>query len=129
MHKSEVVNEALKYTTSQKDYMVVWGWQCRYYVEAALPQGTAENHSERSIFDHPLRAQYRARYIKDLYRTQPIVFIDAVGKNSLWVQDVKTQGYESFPELKTFIEENYVFKGSIGGDRLFIRKDRTNNLL
>lgn len=123
LYQSPVVEEALKYSHSPSDQMVVWGWQCRYYVEANRPQGTAENHSERSIFEHPLRAQYRERYIKDMQRNQPLIFIDAVGKNSLWVQDTATQGYESFPELKVFIENNYEYKGTIDGDRLFILKE------
>ncbi len=104
--------------------MVVWGWQCRYYVEAQLAQGTAENHSERCIFQHPLQAVYRQRYLRDMKRTRPVVFIDAVGKNSTWVQDVATQGYESFPELAVYIRKNYAYLGRIDDTRLFIRKDR-----
>ncbi len=128
IHQSPVVEALLPYTRTG-DYMVVWGWQCRYYVEAGLAQGTAENHSERSIFDHPLRQQYRDRYMQDLHRNKPVVFIDAVGKNSLWVQDKTSQGYESFPGLAGYITENYVFQGEIDGDRLFIRKDRINKAL
>lgn len=128
LHKSPVVEKLLTYTQSE-DKMVVWGWQCRYYVEAGLAQGTAENHSERCIFNHPLRQQYRDRYMQDLQRNRPAVFIDAVGKNSLWVQDRESQGYESFPELARFIDDNYGFQGEIDGDRLFIRNDRINNSL
>ena len=74
--------------------MVVWGWQCVYYVEAQLAQGTAENHSERSIFNHPMRKTYRERYLADMKRTKPAIVLDAVGKNSFWVQNKKTQGIE-----------------------------------
>jgi hypothetical protein len=126
IYRSPVVEKLLPYTQSG-DSMVVWGWQCRYYVEAGLAQGTAENHSERCIFEHPLRNQYRERYINDIRRNKPTVFIDAVGPNSLWVQDRETQGYEIFPELASYIDENYSYIGEINGDRLFIRKNRINS--
>ncbi|WP_031528499.1 hypothetical protein [Dyadobacter crusticola] len=121
--QSPVVQELKKYS-SGTDYMIVWGWQCRYYVEAQLAQGTAENHSERSIFAHPMREVYRARYMSDLERTRPAFVLDAVGKNSFWVQDKKTQGIESYPALLTFVQNNYKYIGDFDGTRLFVRKDR-----
>ena len=123
LKKSPVVKELEKYTQT-KDYMVVWGWQCMYYVEAQLAQGTAENHSERSIFKHNLSGKYRNRYFSDMERTKPAVFIDAVGKNSSWVQDKKTQGFESFPALAQYVNVNYEFVGEFNDTRLYIRKDR-----
>ena len=118
------VVKAMKPYVRPNDTMVVWGWQCRYYVEAQLAQGTAENHSERCIFQHPLQEKYRQRYLTDMQRNRPAIFIDAVGKNSTWVQDVATQGYESFPELARYIRENYRYLGKIDDSRLFIRQDR-----
>jgi hypothetical protein len=118
------VVKALKAYTNPNDQMVVWGWQCSYYVEAQLAQGTAENHTERCIFQHPLRDVYRERFINDLRRTQPAVFIDAVGKNSLWVQDVKSQGYENFPALADYVSDHYSYLGAFDSSRLYVRKDR-----
>ena len=118
------VVKALKPYVTPADRMVVWGWQCRYYVEAQLAQGTAENHSERCIFEHPMQAVYRQRYLRDMKRTRPAVFIDAVGKNSTWVQDVATQGFESFPELAAYVHKNYKYVGKIDDTRLFVRQDR-----
>ncbi len=121
--KSPVVRVMRPYVRPN-DKMVVWGWQCRYYVEAQLAQGTAENHSERSIYLHPLREEYRARYLRDMQRNRPAIFIDAVGKNSVWVQDTATQGYQSFPELAAYVDKNYQSLGKIDDTRLFIRNDR-----
>ncbi|TDB65991.1 hypothetical protein [Arundinibacter roseus] len=106
------------------DQMVVWGWQCRYYVEAQLAQGTAENHSERCIFEHPLRDVYRERFIRDMQRNQPAFFLDAVGKNSLWLQNKDTQGHEIFPELAAYISTHYQLVEDIDDTRLYIRRDR-----
>jgi len=123
LKQSPVVKELKKYTHSN-DYMVVWGWQCMYYVEAQLAQGTAENHSERSIFKHDMKEKYRSRYLSDMLKTKPAVFIDAVGKNSSWVQDRKTQGFESYPALAQYVKANYKFIGDFDHARLYIRKDR-----
>ncbi|WP_373515178.1 hypothetical protein [Persicitalea sp.] len=119
--------KAMRPYVQPNDKMVVWGWQCRYYVEAQLAQGTAENHSERSIYQHPLREEYRARYLRDMQRNHPAIFVDAVGKNSVWVQDVATQGYESFPELAAYVNENYKYLGEIDDTRLFVRNDRVGD--
>lgn len=105
------------------EYMVVWGWNCQYYVECQAPQGVAENHSIRSAFKHPMQEIYRERYLRDLERTRPAVFIDAVGPNSLWLQDTLTQSYRSFPELADYVDKNYTLIGRPGSDLLFVRND------
>lgn len=113
--------EASKYL-GKGDFLVVWGWNCQYYVECQAPQGVAENHSIRSAFEHPMRETYRDRYIQDLKRTRPAVFIDAVG-NSLWLQDTVTQSYRTFPELAKFIDQHYILAGKPEGNRMFVRAD------
>jgi hypothetical protein len=124
--QSPVVSELKKYTRDN-DFMVVWGWQCSYYVEAQLAEGTAENHSERSIFKHDMKEKYKSRYLSDIQRTTPAVFLDAVGKNSLWVQDRETQGFETFPELRDYIIANYTYRGLFDDTRLYVRNDRLKN--
>ncbi|QRR02801.1 hypothetical protein [Dyadobacter sandarakinus] len=121
--ESEVVKAARKFIR-KGDYMTVWGWQCIYYVEAQLAQGTAENHSERSIFSHPLRDTYRQRYLSDVERTRPAVILDAVGKNSFWVQDRPTQDLRCFPGLFSYVSKNYSLAGDYDGTRLYVRNDR-----
>lgn len=127
LRESTVVTEILK-MRQKGDYMAVWGWNCSYYVEAQLAEATAENHSERSIFAHPMRDTYRKRYMADLARTQPAFVLDAVGKNSLWVQDKKTQGIESYPELHQYIRQNYTLAGEYDDVRLYVRNDRQASL-
>ncbi len=123
LQRSAVVETALPYT-KPGDNMVVWGWRCQYYVEAQLPQGTAESHSERCVFDHPMRDAYRSRYLSDLKRNRPAIFIDATGKNSLWLQDPLTQSYKVFPDLAVYIDQNYTRIGEAGGNQLYVRNDR-----
>ncbi|MCE7067612.1 hypothetical protein [Dyadobacter sp. CY326] len=118
------VVKALKKYSKAGDFMVVWGWQCVYYVEAQLAQGTAENHSERSIFQHAMRERYKSRYLSDMKRTKPAIVLDAVGKNSSWVQNKKAQGITSYPELFRYVQSNYKLIGDFDDTRLYVRKDR-----
>jgi hypothetical protein len=113
----------LKKYAQPDDYLVVWGWQNSYYVEAQLPQGTAENHSERCIFEHPMRDTYRARYISDMRRNQPAVFVDAID-NSLWLGNRATEGIHTFPELHNYVQQHYRYAGTFDKSLLYIRNDR-----
>ncbi|MCE6988945.1 hypothetical protein [Dyadobacter sp. CY323] len=121
--ESPVVTELKKYS-KKGDYMTVWGWQCVYYVEAQLAQGTSENHTERSIFNHPMRETYRRKFLSDLNRTKPAFILDAVGKNSVWVQNKETQGISSYPELFQYVQMHYKLAGDFDDTRLYVRKDR-----
>jgi hypothetical protein len=116
---SAVSKLILKYA-QPTDRLVVWGWMCRYHVETQMPQGTAENHSERSIYPHPLRQKYYQRYLDDLKKNHPKVFVDAVG-NSLWLNDRSTQAHEAFAELNDFIRKNYRFVGEVESTRVYLR--------
>lgn len=120
--KSDVANEILRYA-EPGEKLVVWGWMCNYYVETQMPQGVSENHSIRSAFVHPLRDAYRARYMQDITRSFPPVFVDAVG-HSLWMNDRATQGYESFPQLRNFIDAHYRFVRELNKTRIYVRYDR-----
>jgi hypothetical protein len=110
----------LKYANS-KERLVIWGWMCRYHVETQMPQGTAENHSERCIYPHSMRAKYYNRYLNDLIQNRPKVFVDAVGPNSLWLNDRTTQAHEAFADLKTLIAQNYHLVGEVESTRVYVR--------
>ncbi len=113
------VSELILKHAQPTDRLVIWGWMCRYHVEAQMPQGTAENHSERCIYPHPLRQKYYERYLNDLRKNRPKVFVDAVG-NSLWLNDRTSQAHEAFPELKSFIEKNYRLVGEVESTRVYV---------
>jgi hypothetical protein len=104
------------------DYLVVWGWACQYYVETQMPQGVNENHSVRSAMKHPLQAAYYQRYIQDIKRTRPKVFVDAMTPKTLWMNDPKKYGHQNYPELAQFIADNYTFKEEIKGIKIYALK-------
>ena len=124
LQQSEVAKKILEYA-HKGDMLVVWGWACRYYVETQLTEGTAETHAVRCIYEHPMRANYRKRYIADIRQNRPAVFVDAVGKNSVWVQDTTTQSHQNFPELRDFIALNYTLKATVDEVKIYVLNERS----
>jgi len=118
---SAVGKSILKYGKPGQ-YLVVWGWNCDYYVETQMPQGVNENHSVRSAMKHPLQAAYLKRYLMDLKRTKPAVFADAVTSKTLWMYDAKKYGHQNYPALNQYIAQNYVFKEMVDSVRIYARK-------
>lgn len=102
------------------EQLVVWGWMCKYHVEAQMPQGAAETHFERCIYPHPMREKYYQGLLEDLKTNHPKIFVDAVGPNSLWLNDRATQSHEVFPALNNFIKNNYTFVGEVEHTRVYV---------
>ncbi|MFN4144847.1 MAG: hypothetical protein ACK4GN_03410 [Runella sp.] len=116
------VTQLIKQHAQAGQRLVVWGWRCKYHVETQMPQGAAETHFERCIYTHPMREMYYRRFLDDLHHHRPEVFVDAVGPNSLWLNDRPTQGYEAFAELREIIKNQYTFVGEVEHTRVFVRK-------
>jgi len=122
---SPVSEEVMKYALPGEP-LVVWGWMCSYYVEARMPQGVAENHSQRSVFFKPMFNEYRQRYLANVIQSFPPVFVDAVGKNDLWMTDRRTQGHEIIGPLGRFVAAHYRYMGLVSDSRIYARLDRIN---
>ena len=120
---SPVSKEVLKYAVPGEP-LVVWGWMCSYYVETRMPQGVAENHSQRSVFFKPMLKEYQQRYLANVLQSFPPVFVDAVGNHDLWMTDRKTQGHEFIKPLGRFIATHYKYVGLVDDSRVYVRLDR-----
>lgn len=118
---SDVSKLILKHAKAEQR-LVVWGWRCKYHVETQMPQGAAEAHFERCIYSSPVSEKYYQGLLEDLENNQPGVFLDAVGPNSMWLNNVATQSHEAFPELKEWIENNYIFVGEAEATRVYVHK-------
>lgn len=120
---SDVTKRILTYA-QPGEKLAVWGWMCKYYVEAQMPQAVNENHTIRSVFPTPMRHRYQQRYVSDLARSFPPVFVDAVGPNCLWLTDRSTQAHESIVPLRAFIANHYTPVGEVEHTRIYVRNDR-----
>ena len=121
-HLSQTAQEALNLARPGED-LVVWGWAPQYNVQTQMPQGVCDNHTIRLVMGSDQRV-HRARYLRNMQRSRPSVFIDAVGPNSSWLNNRATYGYEQFPQLKNYIDQHYRFVGEIENNRVFARLDR-----
>ena len=122
---SPVAKEVMKYALPGES-LVVWGWMCSYYVETKMPQGVAENHSQRSVFFKPMLKEYQQRYVANVTQSFPPVFVDAVGNHDLWMNDRLTQGHEILKPLGRFVATNYKYMGLVNDSRIYVRLDRVN---
>ncbi len=122
-----IVQQIRKYA-DEDEPLVVWGWRCDYYVSAKMHQGTAENHSERCVFQSAMTPVYQHRYLNDFYRSFPPVFIDAVGSQNNWMTDRKTQGHEIMKPLGAFVKAHYKHIGMANDARIYVRLDRIKGL-
>jgi hypothetical protein len=121
--KEKVSSKILEYTSPQ-DRLTVWGWACNYYVETQLAQGTAESLSVWCIDPSPLKSQHQARYLSDITKNRPAVFVDAVAPGQLNMNNPETASYENFSLLKDFIDANYKLVDTIDGVRIFVLQDQ-----
>ena len=121
-HVSPTAQEVQKLARPGED-LVVWGWAPQYNVQTQMPQGVCDNHTIRCVMGKDQRI-HRARYLKNIQASQPPVFVDAVGPHSMWLYDRAAYGYETFPELKTYIDRHYRLVGEVEKNRVFARIDR-----
>ncbi|MDB6111082.1 MAG: hypothetical protein JWR69_2832, partial [Pedosphaera sp.] len=80
------------------------------------------------------QAYFRKRYLTDLSRSRPAVFIDAVAAGAfIWFWQ-GTEKHETFPELANFIDANYTLCKSIQIEpdgapvRIYLLKQRAEKL-
>ena len=89
------------------DSLAIWGWTPGVYVLTGVPPATRDAIGHFVISAGPLQAYFRGRFLNDLRRAMPDVFIDAVAPGAFlwyWTGD---EGYETDPELQRFIDQYY----------------------
>jgi hypothetical protein len=83
-----------------------------------------DGNDSRQIESHPERDYYRARFLRDLLRSRPPVFIDAVGPGNFVYEDRAQDAHETFSELRDLIAANYHLVRDVEGSRVYVRNDR-----
>jgi hypothetical protein len=88
--------------------MSVWGWMPSFYVQSGLAPATRDAIGHYVITEGPYQSFFRNRYLTDLEKSRPVIFVDAVAKGTtLWRTWTDADKHESFPELAAFIAQNY----------------------
>lgn len=121
--QSEVSREILRHA-NPGERLGMWGWMPIFWAETGLIQATRDGNDSRQIEPHAERDYYRARFLRDLVRSRPPVFIDAVGPGNFVYEDRAQDAHETFPELRDHIANNYHLVRDIEGSRVYVRNDR-----
>ena len=117
--------------------LVVWGWMDELFVETGMWSATSDDvlgfswvrtsrPGDKNILPNYL--DIAPRYFKDLYiadlaKNKPPVFVDAVSPQGFFYMNRRVFGYETFPPLAAFIDNNYHLTAEVDGIRIFIRND------
>lgn len=117
------LGEIVKLLNERDRQVGVWGWGMEIYVDAASRQSTRSAYSYWEITPGPQRDYFRQRYLADLQRNRPPVFIDAVGEVTKFFQNRSRLGHETFPELAEFIARDYCLVAELRYARVYGRRD------
>ncbi len=104
------------------DLITIWGRGEELYVLTGTLPATRDTHMPVEFWTHPQQDYYRRRYLEDLRLHPPKLFLDAVGPRR-FLHSREKYGFETFPELREYVTNNFYLAGDIDGVRVFARKD------
>jgi hypothetical protein len=108
--------------TKPGDMVAIWGWAPEMYVMTGTVPATRDPHTQRQIEAGPQRAYYRQRFLADLRRSSPEIFVDAVGQGQRQFEDRSTQSIDSFPDLRQYLNANFDLVSDSNGVRMYKRR-------
>lgn len=121
-HRQSEVAIAIARYAKPGDGLAVWGWASEYYVQTRTIMATRDADTTHISYSHPNVEYRRRRYMSDLVKTKPPVFVDAVNPNAFGLTDRAAQGHESFPALKEYVRQNYKLAEHVTGVRIYVRR-------
>lgn len=104
------------------EFVAIWGWAPELWVQTRTLMATRDPATWPQVSGTAYRDYYQARYMSELRRRPPRVFVDAVAPAAFALNDRATQGHETFPELTSFISENYELKEEVNGTRIYCHR-------
>lgn len=119
---SAVSREILKYS-SPGQRMAAWGYKPSFFVETGLLQGTKEYASYFQMRDSPYKRYFLRRYVEDMKRTDPEIFIDVVGEQT-WdeFRDRSKHGHEFYNPVGRYVARCYELVADIEGVRIYRKR-------
>lgn len=115
--------------------LAVWGWMNELYVESQMWSATRDGVLQHSLWGGTNTFRYSAEYLEqvddyyerlymeDLEKNRPSVFVDGVASRGIIFRDRSLFGYETFPALARYVDQNYKLVEEVFGVRIFVRND------
>jgi hypothetical protein len=110
---------ALSKYAKRGDLVSIWGWAPEVYVMTETIFSTHESFTEHQMVPYARLDYYRQRYLDDLKRSPPAVFLDAVGPQQ-FVSDTARYGLHSWPALESLIASQYKLAEEVDGCRIYL---------
>ncbi len=98
--------------------MAVWGWNTRLYIETESFQAVRDPNTFNQSFKSEYKDYFIQRYISDMERNKPYLFVDAVP--GFYFKDEKYR-YENNQNMKDYIQRHYRFLREIDKTRIYTR--------
>ena len=115
-------SDLIEALTHPQGKITVWGWNGQPYVGAGRVSAMKDLIAGQLFVDNPeVRAYYREAYLRGIRRARPELFVDAT-ENPRGPFDRRNR-FEVIPELKSFIQSNYVHVLDAYKERFYIRRD------
>ncbi len=106
--------------------VAIWGSCPELYVQTGTIMATRYGQMGPIPAGH-FREYYEGILMRDLERSRPAVFVDAVHPGAFNLNNPATQGLDSVPPLAEFVRRNYQFKREISGVRIFVANRNANS--
>ena len=122
--QASVVSQEIQKYIRPGDDITIWGWKPAYHIETMAAQGTADVMIYRIMTPAPMQQSYYEKYLNDMKRSKPVVFVDEVTTHSMWFNDPKLYRHENFKEVRDFVNKYYSHVSTINGEKIYVRRDR-----
>jgi hypothetical protein len=109
--------------TMPRGQIVVWGWTVAPYLGSGLVPTTRDTNMVNFFRWPAIGDYYRARFLEDMRKAPPQMFIDAVGPASFAMTNPADFGFARFPEIEAFVRANYVQVADRYNERYYLRRD------
>jgi hypothetical protein len=104
--------------------IVVWGWRPEIYLSAGRTLGTRDVNMHRFFeFGEKLNEYYRARFLEDISRRKPALFIDAIDVSCCYLNKRAAEDPDLFPPIRDYLRANYQLIGEKYSERYYLRRD------
>ena len=105
------------------DGLAIWGRADHLFVETGLRQATRDSHIAGLVAAGPHQQYLRERYLVDLVRNKPAVFLDATCPAAFDFRTPEFAHDRIYPDLAAVIRANYVLVDEFAQARIYQRRD------
>ena len=112
----EAVAEIARWT-EPGDRVAIWGWATPLLIETGTLAGTRDVHTERQLLAGPYQAYFAERYVSDLAKYRPVLFVDALSPSV----DPALMPFRQVDAVRRAIDADYEPLGAFDGIRIYRR--------